>query len=183
MLQYTSGSTSDPKGVQITHGNLLTNTESVRTGIGVDANTRFGGWIPNYHDMGLMGLITPPLSYGGSTALMRPTTFLKRPHLWLHMMHRLDVHFSAAPSFAYDLCVRRIRDEQLAGVDLSRWRTPLTARSRSSRACSTRSRSASPRPASARRPCCPASAWPRPPCSCPARRAARPWFTGSTPSS
>ncbi|MEU8389529.1 fatty acyl-AMP ligase [Micromonospora sp. NPDC048843] len=122
LLQYTSGSTADPKGVMIAHGNLLVNAEAVRTGLGLDAGTRFGGWIPNYHDMGLMGLITPPLLYGGSTALMRPATFLKRPHLWLRMVHQLDIQLSAAPSFAYDLCVRRVRDEHLNGVDLSGWR-------------------------------------------------------------
>nr|QRW40796.1 acyl-CoA synthase [bacterium] len=122
VLQYTSGSTSDPKGVRITHGNLLANADTLCATVGADAETRFGGWIPNFHDMGLMGMIVPPLLCGGSTALMRPETFLMRPHLWLRMVHRLGIHLSAAPSFAYRLCVRRIRDDHLAGVDLSRWR-------------------------------------------------------------
>nr|QRW40802.1 peptide synthetase [bacterium] len=121
LLQYTSGSTSDPKGVTVTHGNLLTNVASLLHVFGIDESTRFGSWIPHYHDMGLMGILTPPLLLGGSTVLMSPTTFIKRPHWWLRMIAEWDVNFSAGPNFAYELCTRQVTDEQLAGLDLSGW--------------------------------------------------------------
>lgn len=122
LLQYTSGSTGEPKGVMITHGNLLHNVDGLRRAFGLDEHTRFGSWIPHYHDMGLMGILLPPLILGGSCTLMAPTTFLKRPHWWLRMVDEYDLHWSAAPNFAYELCTRMITDEQLAGIDLSRWR-------------------------------------------------------------
>lgn len=122
LLQYTSGSTGDPKGVMVDHGNLLHNVDSLRSAYGLDQGTRFGGWIPMFHDMGLMGLLLPALFLGSTCVLMSPPTFLKRPHLWLKMMDRFDIHFSAAPNFAYELCVQRVTDEQLVGLDLSRWR-------------------------------------------------------------
>ncbi len=122
VLQYTSGSTGDPKGVMISHGNLLHNAENIADALGLDDTTRGGGWIPHFHDMGLMGLMTTPLMTGSATVLMSPSTFLKRPHLWLHMIDRLDINFSAAPDFAYDVCSRRVTDAQAEGLDLSRWR-------------------------------------------------------------
>ncbi|MEV4943145.1 fatty acyl-AMP ligase [Streptomyces zaomyceticus] len=122
VLQYTSGSTGDPKGVVITHGNLLHNSENLVGVLGLDEHTPLGGWIPHFHDMGLMGIILPPVLSGAGTVLMSPSTFLKRPHLWLHMIDRFGIHTSAAPDFAYELCTRRITDEQIAGLDLSRWR-------------------------------------------------------------
>ncbi|GLZ39386.1 fatty acyl-AMP ligase [Actinokineospora sp. NBRC 105648] len=121
LLQYTSGSTSDPKGVVVTHGNLLANTQDMIDVLGLPDRPRLGGWGPLYHDMGLMGQLTPPLFLGGACVLMSPMAFLKRPHLWLRMIDRHDLYMSAAPNFAYELCTRRITDEQLAGVDLSRW--------------------------------------------------------------
>lgn len=122
MLQYTSGSTADPKGVVLSHGNLLSNAAAIARSLGLDEKTRFGGWIPNYHDMGLIGLIILPLLLGGCTALMRPASFVKRPHLWLEMMDELAIHLTAAPNFAFDLCRRRITDEQMDGIDLSNWK-------------------------------------------------------------
>lgn len=121
VLQYTSGSTSDPKGVQITHGNLLHNAENLHKGLELGPDTRCGAWIPNYHDMGLMGLIFPQLLLRLPTMLMSAASFLKRPHLWLQMVSKLGVTYTAAPNFAYDLCVRRITDEQIAELDLSSW--------------------------------------------------------------
>jgi acyl-CoA synthetase (AMP-forming)/AMP-acid ligase II len=121
MLQYTSGSTGDPKGVMVTHGNLLANLASLQAALGFTERTRFGGWIPLYHDMGLMGQLLPALLRGSTAALMRPMTFLRRPYLWLKMIDEHDIGFSAAPNFAYDLCCRRVSDEQLATLDLSRW--------------------------------------------------------------
>ncbi|MEU9291692.1 fatty acyl-AMP ligase [Streptomyces sp. NPDC048275] len=122
LLQYTSGSTGEPKGVMITHGNLLHNVDSLRRTFGLDASTHFGSWIPHYHDMGLMGVLLPPLVLGGSCTLMAPTTFLKRPHWWLRMIDAYDLDWSPGPNFAYELCARQITDEQLDGVDLSRWK-------------------------------------------------------------
>lgn len=122
LLQYTSGSTGEPKGVMITHGNLLHNVDGLRRAFGLDQNTRFGSWIPHYHDMGLMGILLPPLVLGGSCTLMAPTTFLKRPHWWLRMIDEYDLHFSAGPNFAYELCTRQITDAQIEGLDLSRWK-------------------------------------------------------------
>lgn len=122
VLQYTSGSTGDPKGVMISHGNMLHNSANLNELLALGADDPVGGWIPHFHDMGLMGSVLPPLMAGSTTVLMSPSTFLKRPHLWLHMIDRFDIRASAAPDFAYDLCTRRVTDAQAQGLDLSRWR-------------------------------------------------------------
>ncbi|MGW1373632.1 fatty acyl-AMP ligase [Streptomyces sp. NPDC002446] len=122
MLQYTSGSTGEPKGVMVSHDNLLHNVDSQRRAFGLTSEARLGGWIPHYHDMGLLGQILPALMLGGSCVLMRSSAFLRRPHHWLQMIDKYDVHWSAAPDFAYELCCAKVTDEQLAGLDLSRWR-------------------------------------------------------------
>ncbi|HTZ45329.1 MAG TPA: fatty acyl-AMP ligase [Jatrophihabitans sp.] len=122
VLQYTSGSTGDPKGVTITHANLVANAASLVQTLGLDAETGFGGWIPLFHDMGLMGQLLPGLMLGSSVSLMSPTAFLKRPQLWLHLIARFGVGYSAAPDFAYDLCSRRVTPAQSEGLDLSGWR-------------------------------------------------------------
>lgn len=122
LLQYTSGSTGDPKGVMIAHGNLLCNADAFVRGMGLTREMRFGGWIPLYHDMGLLAQLMPALLLGTSSVLMTPNAFVMRPHYWLRMIDRYDIQFSAAPNFAYELCQRRITDAQLAELDLSRWR-------------------------------------------------------------
>ncbi|WP_344174257.1 fatty acyl-AMP ligase [Pilimelia columellifera] len=122
LLQYTSGSTGDPKGVMVTHGNLLHNSASLLKGLQIPASIRFGGWAPQYHDMGLMAQVLPALFGGSTCVLMDPTTFLKRPVAWLRMIDRYDIGWSPAPNFAYDYCVERTTDEQMRGLDLSRWR-------------------------------------------------------------
>ena len=127
-LQYTSGSTSVPKGVTITHRNLLVNLEMIRVGFGIEATeanetTGVGvSWLPPYHDMGLIGGILESLYVGGCAVLMSPNSFIRRPERWLQLIsdHRASV--SGAPNFAYDLCVRNIAREKRAQFDLSSWR-------------------------------------------------------------
>ncbi|MGN9759243.1 fatty acyl-AMP ligase [Streptomyces sp. SD31] len=134
ILQYTSGSTSDPKGVMVTHGSLTHNIGEMAHAFGLDSRSRMGSWLPQHHDMGLMGKLLLPLYLGATTVLMAPMDFLRRPHLWLRLLDTYDITTSVAPNFAYDLCVRRVTDEQLAGVDLSRLRNagngsePVSAR-------------------------------------------------------
>ncbi|HYH98169.1 fatty acyl-AMP ligase [Hyalangium sp.] len=121
LLQYTSGSTGNPKGVMVSHHNLLHNVDSFRRGLGFSEQTRFGGWIPLYHDMGLMAQLLPALFLGSDCVLMTPNAFVMRPHLWLRMIEKYGIGYSAAPNFAYELCRRRVTDAQLAQLDLSRW--------------------------------------------------------------
>ncbi|HZN19032.1 MAG TPA: AMP-binding protein [Micromonosporaceae bacterium] len=121
-LQYTSGSTRRPKGVQIDHGNLIAHCRGFQRRSGLDAGTRVGGWLPMYHDFGLVGQLIVALFAGCRSVLMPAATFLRHPHTWLWLIDRYDISVSFAPNFAYDLCTRRIADNQLAGVDLSRWR-------------------------------------------------------------
>ncbi len=128
-LQYTSGSTSDPKGVMVSHGNLLQNLESIRRGFHIETD-EFGGadsrsvfWLPAYHDMGLIGGILTPLYVGGHSYLMSPRLFLQRPLRWLSAIHREQATISGAPNFAFDLCVDKITEEQRESLDLSSWQT------------------------------------------------------------
>jgi acyl-CoA synthetase (AMP-forming)/AMP-acid ligase II len=93
----------------------------------IETGLRFGGWLPNYHDMGLIGQLLSPLVLDGCSVTMNPMTFLRRPYLWLRMIDELDLSTSAAPNFAYELCTRRVTDSQLAELDLSRWSYALNA--------------------------------------------------------
>ncbi|WDN50749.1 fatty acyl-AMP ligase [Streptomyces clavuligerus] len=122
-LQYTSGSTNAPKGVMVSHGNLLANEAAIARATGNTPDTVVGGWLPFYHDMGLIGHVLQPLWLGTVSVLMSPVSFLRKPARWLQMVSEYGVHGSGGPNFAYDLCVRRITDAQLEGVDLSTWRT------------------------------------------------------------
>jgi acyl-CoA synthetase (AMP-forming)/AMP-acid ligase II/acyl carrier protein len=127
-LQYTSGSTSDPKGVMVSHANLLNNLECIRQSFGIgeteeDRATATGVfWLPAYHDMGLIGGILTPLYMGGRSVLMSPTAFLQRPMRWLQAIHEYQATISGAPNFAYDYCARRTKPEERTGLDLSKWR-------------------------------------------------------------
>ena len=119
LLQYTSGSTGEPKGVMITHHNLLYNVSSFKRGLGFTRQTRFGSWVPLYHDMGLIAQLLPALFLGSTYVMMSPSSFLKRPYQWLQMIDKFKVNHTVAPNFAFDLCTRRVQDEQLAKLDIS----------------------------------------------------------------
>ncbi|MEH2031397.1 MAG: fatty acyl-AMP ligase [Nostoc sp.] len=120
-LQYTSGSTGTPKGVMITHGNLLCNQRSIKMGFGHTEKTIFVGWLPLFHDMGLIGNVLQPLYLGIPSILMSPVAFLQKPFSWLQAISRYKATTSGGPDFAYDLCVRKITPEQRSNLDLSSW--------------------------------------------------------------
>ncbi|MCW8096121.1 type I polyketide synthase [Streptomyces tauricus] len=124
-LQYTSGSTSSPKGVMVSNGNLLHNLRSIHRRLEHDAGSGMVSWLPPYHDMGLIGGILTPL-YGGFPAhLMSAMSFVRQPLLWLETLSRTRASTSVAPNFGFEHCVRRITDEQRDGLDLSHWRLAL----------------------------------------------------------
>jgi 8-amino-7-oxononanoate synthase len=123
MLQYTSGSTGEPRGVMLSHSNLLHNSVVVHR---VTAHEEGDGavfWLPPFHDMGLIGGILQPIYASVPTSLMAPATFLQRPFRWLEAISRYRATTSGAPNFAYDLCVERIGEEERRTLDLSAWRT------------------------------------------------------------
>lgn len=122
LLQYTSGSTGDPKGVMITHRNLLSNIDLISECADGGTDTRGIGWLPVIHDMGLIGQVLWTLSVGGWAVLSSPTEFLRRPYRWLELIDELKLTFTAAPNFAYELCVRTVSEERVAKLDLSSWR-------------------------------------------------------------
>ncbi|MBV9389919.1 MAG: fatty acyl-AMP ligase [Chroococcidiopsidaceae cyanobacterium CP_BM_ER_R8_30] len=120
-LQYTSGSTGTPKGVMVTHGNILHNQQTIKIGFGHTEKTIFVGWLPLFHDMGLIGNVLQPLYLGIPSILMSPVAFLQKPFRWLQAISRYKATTSGGPNFAYDLCVRKITPEQRASLDLSSW--------------------------------------------------------------
>jgi fatty-acyl-CoA synthase len=121
-LQYTSGSTGDPKGVTLTHANLLANIRSIVAGVELKNEDVAVSWLPLYHDMGLIGAWFVPLFSGVPLVVMSPLAFLSRPERWLRAIHRHRGTISPAPNFAYELCVRKILDKDIEGLDLSSWR-------------------------------------------------------------
>jgi acyl-CoA synthetase (AMP-forming)/AMP-acid ligase II len=122
-LQYTSGSTAAPKGVMVTHGNLLHNEEMIRQAFGQTAESVIVGWLPLYHDMGLIGNVMQPLYLGARCVLMSPIAFLQSPKRWLAAISRYRATTSGGPNFAYDLCVRKIAPADRADLDLASWDT------------------------------------------------------------
>jgi acyl-CoA synthetase (AMP-forming)/AMP-acid ligase II/fatty-acid desaturase len=121
-LQYSSGSTGDPKGVMVSHGNLVHNLRMMAEAFSHDPkHTTIVTWLPLFHDMGLIGNVLEAAYLGVTCVLLSPTSFLKRPILWLQTIDRYRATFSGAPNFAYELCVRRITDAERNTLDLSSW--------------------------------------------------------------
>jgi acyl-CoA synthetase (AMP-forming)/AMP-acid ligase II len=121
-LQYTSGSTSSPKGVMVSHANLMANLEMIRIAFGNTRRSTYVSWVPLYHDMGLIVNALESLYLGAHCVLMAPVAFMQRPAVWLRAISDYRAEVAGGPNFAYDLCVDRCRPEQLQGIDLSRWR-------------------------------------------------------------
>lgn len=125
LLQYTSGSTSAPKGVMVTHGNLLANFEMIRLVMKNSSRSTCVNWVPLHHDMGLMMGVMQPVYVGALSVLMAPAAFMMRPLAWLRAISEFRAEVSSAPNFAFDLCVVRARPVELEGVDLSCWKVAL----------------------------------------------------------
>ncbi|HVK54248.1 MAG TPA: AMP-binding protein [Burkholderiales bacterium] len=121
-LQYTSGSTGNPKGVMLSHANLLSSLRAMGQAIRVSGADVFVSWLPLYHDMGLIGAWLGSLYYAYPLVVMSPLSFLARPERWLWAIHSHRGTISGGPNFAFDLCVRKIQDEDIVGLDLSSWR-------------------------------------------------------------
>ncbi|GAA0831112.1 fatty acyl-AMP ligase [Streptosporangium amethystogenes subsp. fukuiense] len=124
-MQYTSGSTSEPRGVMITHANLLHNEGEIWRAIGSPKVGVGVGWLPHYHDMGLVGMLLQPIYAGGDLYFASPIAFVMRPALWLEMISRYRAGYTVAPNFAYEWCAARVTDAQVAGLDLSSLRFAL----------------------------------------------------------
>jgi acyl-CoA synthetase (AMP-forming)/AMP-acid ligase II len=120
-LQYTSGSSGAPKGVSVTHQNILHNEEMVRRAFGHDASSNVLGWLPLYHDMGLIGNVLQPLYLGGRCTLLSPVDFLRSPLRWLYAISHFQATTSGGPNFSYDLCARKATQEDIARLNLSSW--------------------------------------------------------------
>lgn len=119
ILQYTSGSTGSPKGVMLTHHNLVANSELIRHAFDPDPSAIGMSWLPTYHDMGLVGGVLMPLYIGRACVLMSPMTFLQRPARWLQGISKYKISISGGPNFAFQLCVDKVKDSEMRGVDLS----------------------------------------------------------------
>src|SRR3989442_11904506 len=122
LLQYTSGSTSSPKGVVLTHANLLANLRAMGQVLQVSSEDVFVSWLPLYHDMGLIGAWLGSLYYAYPLVVRSPLTFLARPERWLWALHRHRGTLSGGPNFGYELCLRKLDEAALDGLDLSSWR-------------------------------------------------------------
>jgi acyl-CoA synthetase (AMP-forming)/AMP-acid ligase II/acyl carrier protein len=121
-LQYTSGSTSTPRGVMVSHTNVLSNHRMIQEALRHPAEEAFVSWLPLFHDMGLIATALLALYVGAHCVLLSPTAFLQKPQRWLRAISRYRAHTSGAPNFAYDLCARRFTPEEEAELDLSSWK-------------------------------------------------------------
>ncbi len=124
-LQYTSGSTSEPKGVAVSHANLLANLEMIRVSLGNTRQSTYVNWVPLYHDMGLILNALEALYVGALCVLMAPNAFMQRPLNWLRAIHHYRAEVGCSPNFGFDLCVSRYRADQMQDVDLSSWKVAL----------------------------------------------------------
>ncbi|WP_042388911.1 fatty acyl-AMP ligase [Streptacidiphilus melanogenes] len=124
-LQYTSGSTGEPKGVMVSHGNLAANQETIRRAMRTGPESVIGGWLPFHHDMGLVGHLLHPLWLGASGVHMEPVAFIRRPVSWLRMITEYRVTTGGGPDFGYQLCLDRVSDAQMEGLELSSWRNAV----------------------------------------------------------
>ncbi|WP_440102176.1 fatty acyl-AMP ligase [Streptosporangium sp. H16] len=124
-LQYTSGSTGNPKGVMVTHGGLTHNARAVASAVGATHETTTVSWLPLYHDMGIIGSLVSPLLWGAHVVKMSPQAFAAQPVGWLRAISEYRGHLSYAPNFAYELCARKVTDAELATLDLSGWRVAI----------------------------------------------------------
>lgn len=122
LIQYTSGSTGDPKGVLLSHANILANVRAIGEALEIHSDDVGVTWLPLYHDMGLIGLWLGALYFGVPVTIMSPLAFLSRPSRWLWAIHAHRGTISAAPNFAFDLCARKITDAEIQGLDLTSWR-------------------------------------------------------------
>ncbi|MFF3349279.1 fatty acyl-AMP ligase [Streptomyces sp. NPDC002779] len=125
LIQYTSGSVTQVKGVVISQRNLLAGQEAIARALGTDEHAVIGGWLPPYHDMGLVGQLLHPLHVGARGVLMPATTFAARPLSWLRMIQTYGITLSGGPDYAYDMCVRAATDEEVARLDLSSWQVAV----------------------------------------------------------
>ncbi len=121
-LQYTSGSTSAPKGVMVSHDNLMANLAMIETAFGNTARSTCVSWVPLYHDMGLIVNALQALYLGSLCVFLAPVAFIQRPLVWLRAISDYRAEVAGGPNFAYDLCVERYRADQMDGIDLSGWR-------------------------------------------------------------
>jgi acyl-CoA synthetase (AMP-forming)/AMP-acid ligase II len=122
LLQYTSGSTARPKGVMVSHDNLMANERAIRSAFGMTVDDVVMSWLPLFHDMGMIGTLLQPLYSGITSVLMSPQRFMERPERWLRAISTFKASVSGAPDFAYRLCAARIGPELAGRLDLSSWR-------------------------------------------------------------
>lgn len=124
LLQYTSGSTSAPRGVMVTHRNLIHNQELISAATSVPRGATLASWLPTFHDMGL-GFVLHSVFVGGRALFLSPATFLQQPVSWLQAISRYRAYASGGPSFGFELCARAVREEEKEGLDLSSWKVAL----------------------------------------------------------
>tara|TARA_B100000427_G_scaffold106381_1_gene88254 strand:+ start:1212 stop:3404 length:2193 start_codon:yes stop_codon:yes gene_type:complete len=121
-IQFTSGSTADPKGVINSHHNIITNQHMIKCASQTSGKTRICGWTPHYHDMGIIANILHPIYIGGFSILMSPTAFIRNPFIWLKTISDYQIDYSGGPNFSYELCTKKIAKEKLETLNLSSWK-------------------------------------------------------------